>query len=72
MKVVVVRLAMRDDADPLQLLGSVLKHVDALHGAMIVGGDNSQILATGTTEEARAVAEMLAADDGEPEEAGTL
>lgn len=72
-KVVVVRLAMDDDAPVMEVLASVIKHVQVIRGAMIVGGDTSQILATGADMgESRDVAELLAADDGDVEPAGTI
>lgn len=65
MKRVVVRLAMDDDVDVQQFLGGMLKYQDALHGAMVVGGESSMILAGGSDQaEATEIAQFLAGDDG--------
>ena len=71
MKRDVVRLAVDDDADVKNLLGSALLHLPALRGALVVGGDKSPIIVASTSvPEGKEIAEFLAAGEGDVEVVG--
>lgn len=65
MKRVVIRFAMDDNVDVQQFFGSLVHSVRVLHGAMIVGGENSPIIvASVDVADGKKIAQFLAGDDG--------